>query len=675
MMLIARIAGLSLLASGLVAALGLTVLSAFTGPGVPSSEFVIPGLVLACVGGIIGAIAGTAREIVAVRSAPQPQTTGLSTATKRRTLRVAAAFVFCFLCVVVVWFKTRSSASVETFAREGAAKIDPADEPPPPQLTDAPPSQFGGERRNATDRQPEPASTSTMPDISGRWRYTQYSEPGELLDGEVQIRRTEGEPSVLSAQRVPAFEPPPPAFLLKWRPDLRKFEIVPADPQIAKAAQELRLETFQVSADRQSIRQAVTWTEKGLEDSRKLTDQQIADSYNFDGIVLTRLGAIEPEPNSTKPIAKVAETQSGRSMFGVGVALPDTPAAKQLVEQLGAQESAAAVQAATIRQLQASGLQFKTEIAGHQRELKNLLSTAFDLKLQLEELQVKELQSRLSSLERQIGQRKQLREKIIARRAGELIEGDALRWDSTAPASTKLPGSVVGNTKKPATPEVVAILRERLALLWDDLRNGNAKPEAGLRAINELAQAEPPEAHAQHVERLQSLLELVRGSNAVSKAEVLEIEAAYEAARSADDKRVKARPGELSSSPTAAPPPKADQIVIDLYGGSQVLPGLGKNPGYSKLIQSLNALKGVTTNFREIQTGDATTVVMAIVRDPSQRCQREARQTQKESELRIAINSALKAAGIEATRWDENLDAEEKSADEPVTSKTSRGQE
>src|SRR6185295_12070983 len=114
-----------------------------------------------------------------------------------------------------------------------------------------------------------------------------------------------------------------------------------------------------------------------------------------------------------------------------------TPAAKKLVEQLCAQESAAAVEAATIRQLQANGQseQNQQPIAEHHRKLKNLLSTAFDLKLQLEELQVKELQSRLSRLERQIGQRKELREKIIVRRATELIEGDVLRWDSMAPAS------------------------------------------------------------------------------------------------------------------------------------------------------------------------------------------------------------------------------------------------
>lgn len=59
MELIARILGVSLLAGGLGAGLGFVLF----GQSSPYSEYVIPCLVLACVGGIIGAIAGTAREI------------------------------------------------------------------------------------------------------------------------------------------------------------------------------------------------------------------------------------------------------------------------------------------------------------------------------------------------------------------------------------------------------------------------------------------------------------------------------------------------------------------------------------------------------------------------------------------------------------------------------------
>lgn len=124
-------------------------------------------------------------------------------------------------------------------------------------------------------------------------------------------------------------------------------------------------------------------------------------------------------------------------------ALPDTPAAKQLVERLAAQESAAASAATEIRRLQANGDAVEI-IAPHQAQLKSHLQTAFDLKLQIEELQVKELQSRLSRLERQIGQRKELRDKIIARRAAELISGDMLHWNSPATEAQSSSGSVKG---------------------------------------------------------------------------------------------------------------------------------------------------------------------------------------------------------------------------------------
>jgi hypothetical protein len=55
---IARILGLSLLTSGLGAGLGLAL---FRGP---YSDYIVPTLFLACVGGIIGAVAGAAQEIV-----------------------------------------------------------------------------------------------------------------------------------------------------------------------------------------------------------------------------------------------------------------------------------------------------------------------------------------------------------------------------------------------------------------------------------------------------------------------------------------------------------------------------------------------------------------------------------------------------------------------------------
>jgi hypothetical protein len=62
MVLIARILGVSLLTSALVAGLGLALLK----PD-PHSPDIVVVFFLACVGGVIGAIAGAAREIVSAQ--------------------------------------------------------------------------------------------------------------------------------------------------------------------------------------------------------------------------------------------------------------------------------------------------------------------------------------------------------------------------------------------------------------------------------------------------------------------------------------------------------------------------------------------------------------------------------------------------------------------------------
>lgn len=73
MALIARVLGVSLLTSALVTGLGIVLLSAsVNSPPPPLSEVIIPGLFLACVGGIIGAVAGAAREIVDAQRQGKP---------------------------------------------------------------------------------------------------------------------------------------------------------------------------------------------------------------------------------------------------------------------------------------------------------------------------------------------------------------------------------------------------------------------------------------------------------------------------------------------------------------------------------------------------------------------------------------------------------------------------
>ncbi len=141
-----------------------------------------------------------------------------------------------------------------------------------------------------------------------------------------------------------------------------------------------------------------------------------------------------PQPNAVA--AKPRSTQSGNLPSGesgkvnLTRAIPDTPAARNLIEQLRSHESAATDLATEIRQ-HANGQadQNQPSIGVLKRKLQSALETAFDLKLQLEEIQVKELQSRLSQHQQQIGQRKALRAKIIARRASDLVEGNTVKWN------------------------------------------------------------------------------------------------------------------------------------------------------------------------------------------------------------------------------------------------------
>lgn len=63
------------------------------------------------------------------------------------------------------------------------------------------------------------------------------------------------------------------------------------------------------------------------------------------------------------------------------------------------------------------------------KQIETELAAALDLKFQREELQVKELQFRLSKLEQQIGRRKALREQIIERRAQELLNHKETQWE------------------------------------------------------------------------------------------------------------------------------------------------------------------------------------------------------------------------------------------------------
>ena len=67
MALIFRVLAVSLLTSALVTVLGLFLLQSAARHAGEMSEVILPVLFLACIGGLIGAIAGAAREIVAAQ--------------------------------------------------------------------------------------------------------------------------------------------------------------------------------------------------------------------------------------------------------------------------------------------------------------------------------------------------------------------------------------------------------------------------------------------------------------------------------------------------------------------------------------------------------------------------------------------------------------------------------
>jgi hypothetical protein len=88
MALIARILGVSLLTSALVAGVGVSLLKSVTEPTMPASivgqpDHVMPErdytpavFILACVGGLIGAVAAAAQEIVSAQRSKAPNRVG-----------------------------------------------------------------------------------------------------------------------------------------------------------------------------------------------------------------------------------------------------------------------------------------------------------------------------------------------------------------------------------------------------------------------------------------------------------------------------------------------------------------------------------------------------------------------------------------------------------------------
>ncbi len=166
----------------------------------------------------------------------------------------------------------------------------------------------------------------------------------------------------------------------------------------------------------------------------------------------------KPVPNSERPQSDITSPPTSFSDIAPRKSSSKltTPEARQLAEQLAAREQEAATLAEQLRdQFDEFGKHHPHLWQAHRdpnpakclvchaepsdkeklqprERLRQTLAAALDLKFQLEQLQIQELQARLSKLEQQIGQRKAQRDKIVQRRAQELIDGEETRWNSSA---------------------------------------------------------------------------------------------------------------------------------------------------------------------------------------------------------------------------------------------------
>jgi S1-C subfamily serine protease len=156
-----------------------------------------------------------------------------------------------------------------------------------------------------------------------------------------------------------------------------------------------------------------------LESARHFIEQRIAEHEED----LQRKSSPRRRPDSMPSRAEPIPTRR-----------PLPPETLVLMGQRGAAEIEADKVAATIRELLAS-LDPVPEsiIKEHRRKLNDLLRQAFDLKVQVEEAQLREFRSRLDRLEQQIDQRKAVRDKIVEQRAAELLSDQNIKWPSDPP--------------------------------------------------------------------------------------------------------------------------------------------------------------------------------------------------------------------------------------------------
>lgn len=132
------------------------------------------------------------------------------------------------------------------------------------------------------------------------------------------------------------------------------------------------------------------------------------------------------------------------------------PKDNDLKRQIELHEWRATGHAEILRKLKADNRdgQHNAKIAEHERQIHGELNLAFGFKLEFEEQQIKELKTRLTQLEQQVSQRRQLREEIIAQRRNELLKAQTLQWDALESETQKpdeIPVSPVSSALRKGT--------------------------------------------------------------------------------------------------------------------------------------------------------------------------------------------------------------------------------
>jgi hypothetical protein len=253
------------------------------------------------------------------------------------------------------------------------------------------------------------------------------------------------------------------------------------------------------------------------------------------GLSLPNSGIGQEEPVST---TKTKITSPQPAKFGP----PDlrhSLSSRNLKEKLKVQEAAAAMEARRLRDAQ------NNQSGEESREkLISLLSAAFDLKLELEETQVKELRAHLDLLDHQIGERRRLRDRIVSRRATDLVDGTALDWNNQ-PES--VPGEVEVEPKQPKdvgpesprpSPELRGALLKRVQRAVLDLNSGMGNVDEVLQAIEALFEAMPGEPifHAAILEEALAIATSQFDAGKLSQADLTKIRKRYESAREDRDR-------------------------------------------------------------------------------------------------------------------------------------------